>query len=166
MKGEGGGAIYETMVHNLDLINWYFGKCNRVKVLSSSTVLPYRTINGRTVSTDADDCTLVELDMNGVKVFCHSDLISPGYMNYVEIHAENGSVFTSILYHLPTILFLKEQRGIYDQGNNFFTFEQTNTIQLELTHFLEAVKKKAKYLNSIDDSIKVMEIIDKIREQI
>jgi len=149
--------------HKLDLVVWFLGKIDSVKTHINETLLHERIINGESVKPDAEDNVLVELMVNGAKVICQGDFITPSYMEYVEIQGENGSIFTSILNFFPTILFLKNSRGIFSQGNNFFNFEQANLFELELGYFLDCIKNGKRNLNSIDDSIKVLEIIEKIK---
>jgi hypothetical protein len=83
-------------------------------------------------------------------------------MEYLELHGEYGSIFTSILGYFPTLLFLSEASGIYNQGNNIFNFEQVNLFELELEHFFACIKNSHRNINSIDDSIGLMKIIEKI----
>jgi predicted dehydrogenase len=161
-KKDGGGAINEMLSHKLDLVMWFLGETDYVKTYINETVLSERIIDGKTLKADAEDIVLIELQSNGVRVICQGDFITPSYMEYIELHGENGSIFTSILNFFPTILFLKRPRAIFNQGNNFFTFEQINLFELELGYFLDCINNNTRNLNSVDDSIKVLEVIEKI----
>lgn len=164
-KDEGGGAINEMLVHMLNLITWYFDEVETAQNLSTETILKTRTIDGKKVEADAEDLTVLRLDTRkGAKVLCESDLISPSYMNYVEIHGTNGSIWTSILDYFPTVVYCKEPRGVYNQGNNFFEYERVDLFERELRHFIESIQNEEQpSLNSIEDSVETLRVIESIR---
>jgi predicted dehydrogenase len=164
-RENGGGSGNEMLVHMLDLILWYFGKPSTIENLYVDTILQKREIEGKTVETDAEDLILLKMEMaNGTKVLCESDLITPSYMNYIEVHGTNGSLWTSILDYLPTIVYCKEPRGIYDRGHNFFEFPKVDLFKKELDHFIDCVKNGDKpRTHSIDESVKIMELLESIK---
>jgi len=162
-KDEGGGAILEMLVHMLDLILWYFGDVETVTCLWQDVVLKHREINGLVHEVDAEDLVLLKLKTGGVEVLCESDLLTPSYMNTLEIHGENGSIFTSILHFLPTVVYCKKPKGVLNQGNNFYTFPQENLFEKELRHFVEAIKNGGGHLNSVADSIKIFRVLEQVR---
>jgi predicted dehydrogenase len=161
-KSEGGGAISEMLVHKLDLILWFFGEITTATTLINETVLHSRNISGKETKADAEDYVVLDINANGTRILCESDLITPSYMDYIEIHGDNGSIFTSILPHFPTVIHCKEARNIYSEGNNFRNFPATNLFEKELGHFLTAVNTRARTMNSIDDSVKIFQIIEQI----
>jgi predicted dehydrogenase len=163
--GGGGGAINEMLIHKLDLVLWYMGNPKKVRRLSDEVLLKKREIKGNPVMADAEDMILIELQYDGAEILCEADLVSPVYMEYIEIHGNNGSIFASILNYFSTILFLKEEKGIYNQGNNFFNFAQVNLFELEIGHFLDCIKNGKRNMNSIDDSIEMLKIVERIREE-
>src|SRR5205807_1803081 len=112
------------MVHMLDLAAWYFGKITDLHVLWHTTLLPERNVAGQTIRVTAEDFSVVRLCAGDVQILLQSDLATPSYMQHIDIQGENGSIFSSILHYLPTVVYCKEQRGIYDQGNNLYTFPQ------------------------------------------
>jgi len=158
-KDNGGGAILEMMVHKLDLIVWYFEKITKSEFLINDVVIKSREIGGRKYRVNAEDLVLLDIKAGKTKILCESDLISPSYMNYIEIHGDNGSLFTSILHFMPTIVFCKEARGVFNQGNNIYNFQMENLFERELSHFIDCIKNGKRPLNSIDDSIKVFKIL-------
>ncbi len=162
---EGGGAINEMLVHMLNLIIWYFDGVEKAQNLSTETILDKREIDGEEMSADAEDFTVLRMDTSkDAKVLCQSDLITPSYMNYVEIHGDNGSIWTSILDYFPTIVYCKEPRGVYNQGNNFFEYERVDLFEKELKHFIESIENEEKpSLNSIEESVDTLKIIESIR---
>lgn len=162
----GGGATLEMMVHNLDLIQWLLGPAGDVRVLGRDTFLPNRAIDGRSVQVDAEDYVLAELQLRqgGVRVLCESDLVTPSYMNYVEIQGENGTLFSSILHYLPTVVYCREPRGVFNLGNNLRQFQPVNLFERELGHFIQTLRSEAPPVNGVSDSIEVMGLVDRIRE--
>jgi len=160
----GGGAGNEMLVHMLDLILWYFGEAENIENLCTDTILKKREIEGEVVEVNAEDLVLLKMEMeDGVKVLCESDLITPSYMNYIEVHGTNGSLWTSILDYFPTIVYCKEPRGVYDRGNNFFEFPKVDLFEKELSHFIESIQNSEEpVLNSIEDSVRIMRVIKAI----
>ncbi len=157
---DGGGAVMEMMVHELDLIVWYFENLSRSRLLMEDTIIKSRQIGGKKYEADAEDIVMLELESDGARILCESDLISPSYMNYIEIHGENGSLFTSILHFMPTIVFCKESRGVFNTGNNIYNFPMENLFEIELRHFIDCVKSNQTTINSIEESLKVFEILE------
>ena len=158
----GGGAVNEMMVHMLDLAAWLFGRIEEIELLWQTTLLPERTINGEEVAVSADDFSVVKLRAGNVQILCESDLTTPSYMQHIDIQGMNGSVFSSILHYLPTIVFCKESRGIYDQGNNMYSFPQVNVFERELEHFLAATDGEPHTRNGLDESIHIVELMEEI----
>jgi predicted dehydrogenase len=158
----GGGAGSEMLVHMVDLALWYFGECTGAVNLLTETLLPTREIEGETVQADAEDLMLIRLDTaTGVRVLCQSDLVTPGYMNHFEIQGTNGSLFSSILDYLPTVVYCKEPRGVYDRGQNFFEFPKADLFVRELGHFVERIRNPdVDDVNSVRDSINLMSVVE------
>ena len=159
----GGGAMLEMLVHVLDLVCWYFGQPDKISLVVREQLLNKREIAGREREVSAEDLVLLKLSAGGAEVLCESDLLTPSYMNTVEIHGDNGSVFTSILHFLPTIVFCRKEKGVFLQGNNFRNFPQENLFERELGHFIGALRNGGPKTNSIDDSLKLLDVLDKIR---
>lgn len=164
IKKLGGGCINEMLIHVLDLVYFFFGKIDVTQILMKEILLKNRTIDGSIFEPDAEDNVLVKLKAGGASIICQADFTSPSYMEYLEIHGDNGSIFTSILSYFPTLLFLKEPSGIYNQGNNMLNFSQVNLFELELEHFLACIQNGVdNNINSIDESIEVMNIVTEIK---
>jgi len=160
----GGGAGNEMLVHMLDLILWYFGDVKSIENLYTDIVLKEREIEGKVVKANAEDLILLKIEMaSGIKVLCESDLLTLSYMNYIEIQGTNGSLWTTILDYFPVIVYCKEPKGGYDRGHNFFRFPRVDLCEKELSYFVKCIQNKGKIvLNSIEDSIKIMEITQSI----
>ena len=165
-KGQGGGATYEMLVHMLDLALWFFGNLKNPKNLYTDTIVRKRMVEGKKINVSAEDFTFLSLESeSNIKIFCQADLITPSYMSYVEIHGDNGSIFASILDYLPSIVFCKEARGIYNRGSNFHRFSKVNVFEKELQYFLNAIKNHTNDMNSVQDSIKVLQVIEAIKNE-
>lgn len=162
-----GGAILDMMVHMIDLILWYFGDIVKAEKLYEDVLLKEREIGDKIVKCDAEDIVLVKfITKNDVIVICESDLVTPSYSNYVEIQGTNGTIFCSIQTHFPTIVYCKKQISIYNQGFNFYNFPQENIFLKELGYFIECIKEgKKNVINNVDDSIKILEIVEELRRQ-
>jgi predicted dehydrogenase len=159
----GGGAILEMMVHSIDLVQWLIGPITEIRPLASKRLLETRHISGEEVAVTAEDYVLCELRAGGAEVICQADLATPSYMNYTDIQADNGSLFASILHFLPTIVYCREPRGVYNLGNNFFQFQQVNLFELELAHFIDSLKDPSASRNSVKESLAVLQMIEEIR---
>ncbi|MBV9622711.1 MAG: Gfo/Idh/MocA family oxidoreductase [Acidobacteria bacterium] len=161
-RATSGGVVLELLVHKLDQIVWFFGPPERVDVLVGETLRPIRTVHGQTISADAEDLVVLDMQARGTRVICEADFITPSYMDHMEIQGENGSIFSSLLHFMPTIIHCNERRGIYNQGSNFQNFPMVNLFELELAHFLQVIESKVQNTNSLQDSIYVTEIIERI----
>lgn len=161
-KSSGGGAGNEMLVHMLDLITWQFGPIETVESTHTDIVLGQREIDGETVDATAEDAILLQLQTEtDVQIVCQSDLITPSYMNYVEIQGTNGSLWTTILDYLPSFVYCKEPRGIFDRGHNFREFDRVDLFERELSHFVDCVANGTEpEWDSAADSIQIHQIID------
>ena len=161
-KKKGGGVVNEMLVHMLDLMYWYFGEPDRMEVLEKDTVLSKREIDGRALSVDAEDTVLLKAQKGGLNILFHCDLVTPSYINYIEIHGSNGSAMTSILAHFPTFIYCKDPVARYDRGHNFFRFPKVDLFQLEIKAFLERLNNDDRAGNpSVEQSIMMLRNIKK-----
>jgi predicted dehydrogenase len=166
LKLQGGGAINEMLVHMIDLANWFFGPLQDVDVISNRLLLREREINGDVVAADAEDYVFVKCrNRHGLEIYCQADLVTPDFVQYVEIQGENGSFRGSIQPNSPSYVFLKEGRGGYDPGRTDFSFGKRNLIDIQMTSFVNAVvNNKRPDRNTLNDSYHLMKIINKIKE--
>lgn len=160
----GGGAMLDMLTHMLDLAIYYLGDPVEVYPFFSSTVLEERQINGEKVKADAEDLTSIGIKTEkGTQALFISDLITPSYMNMVEVHGDNGSFVGSILSKFPSIVYCKEQRDIYDLGENMFTYQPVNLIERELSYFVDCILNSNNDTSYTDTSIKTLEVIEEVR---
>lgn len=165
-RDEGGGAMLDMLTHMLDLALFYFGKPVEVRSLFQDILLKERLIDGERVEVSAEDCVfLTAKTEKGLQMFFEADMITPSFMNIVEVHGDNGSFMGSIMPTLPTTLYLKEPRDIYDRGETVFNFPPANLIEKELRHFIDCIVGSDTPQNSVEDSIKVLEVIEEVRRQ-
>ena len=157
-----GGAGNEMLVHMLDLITWQFGPVETIRSAQSDIVLDQREIDGETVDATAEDAILLQLQTErDVDIVCQSDLITPSYMNYVEIQGTNGSLWTTILDYFPSFVYCKEPSGIFDRGHNFREFDRVDLFEKELSHFVDCVAgRRDPEWDSAADSVQIHRIID------
>lgn len=159
----GGGAINEMLVHMVDLVTWYFDEVDRIGQSYTDVILDSRDIDGETVRATAEDLAMLQLTTtDDVEVFCQSDLITPAYMNYIEIQGTNGSLWTTILDSMQSFVYCKEPRGIFDRGRNFREFEHVDLFERELDHFVDSVAGNAELeVNTAADAVEVHRILSK-----
>jgi len=101
------------------------------------------------------------------RFFVQADLITPAFCQYVDIQAENGSFMGSIQPESPSYIFLKESRGNYDVGKTQLRFNRQNAFDIQMLAFIRTVlRKKNVDRNTIDDSLKLIEIMNQVREQV
>ncbi|HEV2954293.1 MAG TPA: Gfo/Idh/MocA family oxidoreductase [Candidatus Dormibacteraeota bacterium] len=162
--GAGGGAGLEIMVHLLDLVCWLLGPAERMEILARKTLLPRRKIDGAVVEATAEDYVLTQIGYPDMEVICQGDLVTPSYMNYVEVHGDNGSLFASILSHLPTIVYCTEARGVFNLGNNIQQFPPVNLFEAELGYFVRAVRQEVEPVSGLRDSLDVLALLNPLLE--
>lgn len=167
-KATGGGAINEMLVHMIDLTNWYFGPLKNIEVVSCDLRYPDRVIQGEKFRVDAEDYILVRcLGFNDIEIFCQADLITSSFCQYTEIQGENGSFMGSIQLDMPSYIFLKENRGGYIAGKTDLQYERRNVLDMQMLAFIQAVlKRDFPDRNTVEDSLKLMSIMDEIRKQV
>jgi len=161
-KDKGGGVVLEMLVHKLDLITWFFGDVKLAETMREDLILPRRLIDGQMIEVDAEDFILLRLQADRAQIVCESDLVTPSYMEYIEIHGDNGSLFSSILNFLPTVVYCEKESGIFQSGNNFYQFPTVNLFERELEYFLSTIEGGELETNSIDNAISIMRIVEQI----
>jgi predicted dehydrogenase len=158
----GGGVIFEMMVHMLDLMEWLLGPLEDGHLLHHELLLPVRQINGEARQATAPDCAITRLRAGGVRTICQSDLATPSFMNYVEVHGDNGSVTGSILSSMPTMVYCNEPRGIFDRGHNHRVVEPVNLFVNELKDFVGTVAADRFDPTPLEASVKLAEFVDSL----
>ncbi len=160
---QGGGVIFEMMVHLLDLFSWVLGPLEDGRLVHRELLLPTRDIAGDVAMVTADDCSVVSLRAGGVPALCQSDLVTPSFMNYLEVQGSNGSVMASILDFVPTFVYCNEPRALFDRGHSFRRFGNVNLFAKELGSFIETVRSGEVNEWSLLESIELARFIDSMR---
>jgi predicted dehydrogenase len=158
----GGGVAFEMMVHMLDLTEWILGPLGNGHLLHHELILPARQINGEMHRVNAPDCAVAVFEAGGVRAICQSDLATPSFMNYVEIHGDNGSVTGSILDSMPTMVYCNEPRGMFDRGHNRQRIEPVNLFVKELGEFVETVAAGRFDPAPLKESVELAEFVDSL----
>lgn len=140
-KDEGGGVVNEMVVHKLDLLMWLFGELEMVKVHVRDTLLKTRVIDGAECRADAEDFLIAELCSRGVRIFLQSDLVTPTYMENIEIHGSNGSIVASVQEGFRNLLFLKHPSASMDAGFHYREFSRVDLFKAELSAFVEGLER-------------------------
>jgi len=168
MRGQGGGAINEMLVHMVDLAVWYFGAVLEAHVLAHDLLRPRRVIRGEEHDVDAEDYVLVKLIMEtGVRVFCQADLVTPGFTQFVEVQGKRGTFVGSIQPSMPSYLYLEQEVGGYSKGRTEFNFGNLNLFQAQMADFVQAVRSGEQPSRStLRDSVLLMDAMMKIKREI
>lgn len=158
----GGGVVFEMMVHLLDLLSWLLGPLEDGRLVFEDVLLPRRLIDGEEVTVSATDCAVVTLRAGGVRSICQSDLVTPSFMNHVELQGSNGSLLTSILDFIPTVVYCKEPRASFDRGHNYRRFEPANLFCKELSSFIELVRSEQLNERPLLESLQLSHFVDSL----
>jgi predicted dehydrogenase len=158
----GGGAIFEMMVHMLDLMEWLLGPLDSGHLLHHELLIPVRQINGQALPARAPDCAVASLKAGGVRAICQSDLVTPSFMNYVEVQGDNGSASASILDLMPTMVYCNEPRGLFDRGYNPRQFEPVNLFVKELSDFINTVEAGPFDVGPLEASVNLAHFVDSL----
>jgi len=164
-SGKGGGAVFEMMVHVLDLLAWLLGPLEEGRLLFEEVLVSTREIEDRTVIPTAGDCAVVSLRAGGVRSLCQSDLATPSFMNHVEVHGSNGSILASILDFIPTIVYCNEPRVLFDRGHNIRRFGPVNLFARELSSFVETIRSGELNEWSLLESLELARFVDSFMDR-
>jgi predicted dehydrogenase len=159
---EGGGVLNEISVHKVDLINWIFGTSKEAKLVNHSLILGQRNVDGNNIEATAKDLFIADYKTDSVEVHLHTDIFTAGFIEFIEVMGKNGSVFTSILDYMPTIVYLKDEKGKYNEGQNVTRYDAVDLFESQFKDFFSSVKSNKKSLNTIESSIKVMKTINSL----
>ena len=160
-----GGAINEMLVHMIDLALWYFGPVASAELLSSLVRHEQRVIGTSTVEADVEDWVLARLvTKSGVDVLIQADLTTPVFLQFAELHGDNGTFFGSIQSEMPTFVHCHSERGGFAPGRNSYDIKPLNLFEAQMGLFLDCVAGK-KQLDkcTLADSVRLMETIEAFR---
>lgn len=166
MRESSGGAISEMMVHMLDLALWYFGQVHTARLVANRLLRPLRTIDGRQSQVDAEDFVIALLEMDGgVPVMVEADMVTPSFNQYVEIQFEQGSFMGSIQGDFPSYVFALRDGAGYRAGRTLLNLGTVNLFEQQMAAFCDHLRNgTALSRNSINDSVKVLEVLELLRQ--
>lgn len=149
-KELGGGALLDES-HWIDQMLWFFGLPDSI----SATV---DKISDLEITSD-DSVELIASYKNGLKVFIHLDIYGRPHEKSIKILGKEGKIEWSDEDNSVNIfsgLEKKESFNFKNDRNNMF-------IDL-LKDFIDLIDKKSSPICNIDDGLKVMTLIDAVRE--
>lgn len=153
LKAEGGGVVSEMVTHKLDMAIWLFGPLDEARTFVHENIVPEREIRGELKEVDAQDLFVAEARAGMTRILFVADFLSPSYIEYMEAHGENGSIFGSMLSRLPTTLFLNDARGGYDAGLTSFSFDEIDLVQRELEDFFQRIDSGSFSIDAATDAL-------------
>lgn len=160
-----GGAINEMLVHMVDLALWYFGPVSGAEVMASHVRHRERTIDGATFEADVEDWILARLQTEtGVDVLIQADLTTPVFLQFAEVHGDNGTFFGSIQAEMPTFIQINDERAGFAPGRTPYEFGPRNLFEAQMGLFLECVTGGRKPDRcTLADSVRLMETVEALR---
>ena len=163
-RARGGGAINEMLVHMLDLALWYFGPPEELVLIHAGLLRPERAIHGVRERVDAEDHVAVRYSsVSGVEALVQADLLTPSFMQSIEINGENGNLIASVTPQAASKLFLSEPRKGYDAGwtdidrpGDFYAGQSLA--------FLNAIQTRTTPdTGTLADGLAMMDMVDRLR---
>ncbi len=166
-KSTGGGAINEMLVHMVDLANWYFGPLKEIEVISCDLRSPERVIEGKRISVDAEDYVFLRCRGNdGIEILCQADLITPAFIQYVEVQTEKGTFMGSIQPDMPSYMFLKEAGGGFAAGKTELNYGRRNVLDIQMLNFVQCIlNREMPDRNTVADSVALVKNMVEIKNQ-
>ncbi|WP_027185017.1 Gfo/Idh/MocA family protein [Desulfovibrio inopinatus] len=136
----GGGAVYEKLVHMLDLAHWLWGGLADTELVHAKNEHSEYICDGQTIQSDVEDDVLVRgTTSTGVSLALHADMTSETFSQWVEIHGENGRFLASITPDIDSSVELHHPRYDMPAGKTSFAWEpQLYALQMYL--FLSRVR--------------------------
>jgi predicted dehydrogenase len=132
------------MSHMVDLAVWLLGPSAGVRLLSRSVLLPERDIDGQRRPVDAEDYCVAEWTAaSGARCLVEADLVSPSFMQYVEVHGARGSLFGSLADHLESMVHLTEPAAGLAAGTHRFEEPRIELLDAQWASFADELDQPA-----------------------
>ena len=160
-----GGAINEMLCHILDMALWCFPEPLELETASSRMLVPTRRIGGVEVACDTEDYVLVRgRTESGVELVLQADFVSPAFVQYLEIHGEDGSLMTSVTPEIPSFVFTNRAGTAWAKGRTDLALEPADYYTAQAAAFLDAVRGRAgTQAARVAESLRLLEATDLIR---
>lgn len=167
-RAEGGGVLNEMAVHMLDLAVWLYGPLHRPAVLAAAQLAAHRKIGGAAIAADAEDYLVIRAETgSGAPVLLLADMVTPAFVQYLDVQHANASVFASIDDRFPARFFLKERRGEFAAGPHLLAEGGADLYRRQADAFLTMMQNdEAPGRNTVSDSIAVARLMEEIAGQI
>lgn len=149
----GGGALFETGCHHIDLLRWMMGEVKAVQAIIWKSVS----------SLPIDDNALVVLEFaSGAKGSVHVSWSTPK-LHRVECFGEDGFVSTDLTK--PYIELYLQGKSIFKQGNVKVPVGNVEESYIfELRHLVDCILHEKKPLVSAEDGVEALRVVVKSYE--
>ena len=160
-----GGAINEMLCHILDMALWCFPESLELETVGSRMLVATRWIGGVEVACDTEDYVLVRgRTETGVELVLQADFVSPAFVQYLEIHGEDGSFMTSVTPEIPSFVFTNRVGIAWTRGRTDLALTPADYYTAQAAAFLDAVRGRASVQAArVADSLRLLEATDLIR---
>jgi len=137
VKNKGGGALL-TLSHDIDLIQYFFGKIKNIN--------KYKSKLGLKINAETSADIMIKFDKN-ISGFIHVDYLQKRTSRYLKII---GTKLIIEFYFLKNILFI--DNGLKIKKINFKGFKRNDLFISEIKYFLIRCKNKRQCSPSIEES--------------
>ncbi len=151
-KWLGGGALLDEN-HFVDLMIWFWGMPRQV-------IARLDKISDFDIDVE-DNVDMIFIYDNGLRVTMHLDLLGRPHEKSIKVRGDKGTLdwSTSIDYHKNVITYDNRPEHRY-LDNDEFEFDRNNMFIDEAKEFLGMIDGKAKPSCTLQDGIKVLEIVE------
>lgn len=95
------------------------------------------------ISVDAEDYILLRcFGENDIEILCQADLITPAFIQYVEVQTEKGTFMGSIQPDMPSYVFLKEDSGGFSAGRTELKYGRRNVLDIQMLNFVHCIMNR------------------------
>lgn len=170
---QGGGPLTINGIHEIDTVRFLFGEINLAKAILGQC--------NRRLAIEENITAIFKLEKDIIGTLLIGDNI-PSPFNYEKTMGENPSFPSSKVDHLRifgkkgTISFPSFSLYPYEGAGDWFSAFSETTIEvlpecedplkLEMDHFIRVIEGVATPLVSIDDALRNMSVVDKIKQEI
>ena len=153
-KEHDAGILATTSIHFLYLSNYFIGKRPKAVRARAHYLL----------DSKLDDLCTVHLEYGPEFSIIESDYFTPGKWRTFDIIGTQGSILVDVLnqkveLHRKKHVWVGERFETYDGGVHVPTIEFEEPLELELTHFLSAVRDRTEPLTGVGDGLDVLKTI-------
>ena len=151
-KWLGGGALLDEN-HFVDLMIWFWGMPRQV-------IARLDKISDFEIDVE-DNVDIIFIYDNGLRVTMHLDLLGRPHEKSIMVRGDEGTLkwYSSIDYKANRIDFAQTMDGSKTKSDNF-TFDRNSMFIWEAEEFLDMIDGKAKPSCTLQDGIKVLELIE------